>query len=174
MANSFYLMSNHRRRNAFYIHIVVFVVLPIQINRHRIADVHAGVMVEALASVFVKHTAAFDVAYHMIGMVAVDAHIGILFDTHNGSDFIIAVGYQPLPFDALAIVVDQKADPNAAKDGELCCWDFEIPFAQGWEQVKASCLKEKIPVAVTALSERAEDIRTASVENMAVVIGSEG
>ena len=49
-----------------------------------------------------------------------------------------------------------------------------VPVQTTWEQVKASCLKEKIPVAVTALSERAEDIRTASVENMAVVIGSEG
>ena len=49
-----------------------------------------------------------------------------------------------------------------------------VPVQTTWEQVKASCLKEKIPVAVTALSERAEDIRTALVENMAVVIGSEG
>ena len=43
-----------------------------------------------------------------------------------------------------------------------------------WEQAKAACAKAKIPVAVTALSDRAEDIRTASLKNMAVVIGSEG
>jgi TrmH family RNA methyltransferase len=43
-----------------------------------------------------------------------------------------------------------------------------------WEQAKAACGKAKIPVAVTALSDRAEDIRTASLKNMAVVIGSEG
>ena len=49
-----------------------------------------------------------------------------------------------------------------------------VPVQTTWEQAKAACLKETIPVAVTALSERAEDIRTASVENMAVVIGSEG
>ena len=49
-----------------------------------------------------------------------------------------------------------------------------VPVQTTWAQAKAACLKETIPVAVTALSERAEDIRTASVENMAVVIGSEG
>ena len=43
-----------------------------------------------------------------------------------------------------------------------------------WEQAKAACAKAGIPVAVTALSDRAEDIRCAKVENMAVVIGSEG
>ena len=49
-----------------------------------------------------------------------------------------------------------------------------VPVQTTWAQAKAACLKETIPVAVTALSERAEDIRTASVEIMAVVIGSEG
>ena len=49
-----------------------------------------------------------------------------------------------------------------------------VPVQTTWEQVKTACLKERIPVAVTALSDRAEDIRTASVDTMAVVIGSEG
>lgn len=43
-----------------------------------------------------------------------------------------------------------------------------------WAQAKEACAKAGIPVAVTALSDRAEDIRCAKVENMAVVIGSEG
>ena len=43
-----------------------------------------------------------------------------------------------------------------------------------WEQVSAACKDAKIPVAVTALSETAEDIRTAALGMMAVVIGSEG
>ena len=52
---------------------------------------------------------------------------------------------------------------------------FRSPVIQTtWEQVKASCGKAGIPVAVTALSDRAEDIRTAKLSQMAVVIGSEG
>ena len=43
-----------------------------------------------------------------------------------------------------------------------------------WEQVGAACKEVNIPVAVTALSERSEDIRTAALSEMAVVIGSEG
>ena len=43
-----------------------------------------------------------------------------------------------------------------------------------WEEAKNSCEKAGIPVAVTALSDRAVDIRTASLGTMAVVIGSEG
>jgi len=43
-----------------------------------------------------------------------------------------------------------------------------------WEEAKNACHAAGIAVAVTALSDRAEDIRTALVETMAVVIGSEG
>ena len=43
-----------------------------------------------------------------------------------------------------------------------------------WEEVKRSCEAAGIPVAVTALSDRASDIRNADVSAMAVVIGSEG
>ena len=43
-----------------------------------------------------------------------------------------------------------------------------------WGQAKAACAKAGVPVAVTALSDRAEDIRSAALKNMAVVIGSEG
>ena len=43
-----------------------------------------------------------------------------------------------------------------------------------WEEVSAGCKAAGIPVGVTALSDRAVDIRTADVKKMAVVIGSEG
>ena len=52
---------------------------------------------------------------------------------------------------------------------------FRTPVVQTtWEQAKAACAKAGIPVAVTALSDRAEDIRSAALKNMVVVIGSEG
>lgn len=43
-----------------------------------------------------------------------------------------------------------------------------------WEEAKAALAASGIPVAVTALSDRASDIRYADVAKMAVVIGSEG
>ena len=43
-----------------------------------------------------------------------------------------------------------------------------------WQTAKESCARAGIPVAVTALNQRAEDIRKAEVSAMAVVIGSEG
>ena len=43
-----------------------------------------------------------------------------------------------------------------------------------WHTAKESCARAGIPVAVTALNQRAEDIRKADVAAMAVVIGSEG
>ena len=43
-----------------------------------------------------------------------------------------------------------------------------------WEEAKAALAASGIPVAVTALSDRASDIRNADVAKMAVVIGSEG
>ena len=43
-----------------------------------------------------------------------------------------------------------------------------------WAEVKAACAAADIPVAVTALSQRAQDLRQAEVKRMAVVIGSEG
>mgnify|MGYP003303702329 CR=1 FL=1 len=43
-----------------------------------------------------------------------------------------------------------------------------------WEQAKTACQEAGIPVAVTALSENAVDLRDAAVQTMAVVIGSEG
>ena len=43
-----------------------------------------------------------------------------------------------------------------------------------WEEAQESCSRAGIPIAVTALSEQAVDIRSAPLEEMAVVIGSEG
>ena len=43
-----------------------------------------------------------------------------------------------------------------------------------WAQVKTACDDAGIPIGVTALSDRAMDIRKADVKRMAVVIGSEG
>ncbi len=52
---------------------------------------------------------------------------------------------------------------------------FRMEVVQAsWKQVGAACKEAGIPVAVTALSERSEDIRTAALSEMAVVIGSEG
>jgi len=43
-----------------------------------------------------------------------------------------------------------------------------------WEEVQSACKAAGIPIAVTALSDRAKDIRQADLREMAVVIGSEG
>lgn len=52
---------------------------------------------------------------------------------------------------------------------------FRSPVLQTtWQQAKDACSAAGIPVAVTALSETARDIRHAPVGTMAVVIGSEG
>ena len=52
---------------------------------------------------------------------------------------------------------------------------FRTPVVQTtWAEAKDKLQQLDIPVAVTALSERAQDIRNADIGNMAVVIGSEG
>ena len=43
-----------------------------------------------------------------------------------------------------------------------------------WEEAKQALAEKKIPLGVTALSEKARDLRTAALDQMAVVIGSEG
>lgn len=48
------------------------------------------------------------------------------------------------------------------------------PVMTTWEQARVACADAGIPVAVTALSERARDLRTVPLEDMTVVIGSEG
>ena len=52
---------------------------------------------------------------------------------------------------------------------------FRTPVIQcSWETVQAACAEAEVPIGVTALSERARDLRQSSLKNMAVVIGSEG
>ena len=43
-----------------------------------------------------------------------------------------------------------------------------------WQEVRTACAGAGIPVAVTALTDRAKDLRQSELKNMAVVIGSEG
>ena len=52
---------------------------------------------------------------------------------------------------------------------------FRVPVIQSdWETVKNACRESGIPIGVTALSDRAVDIRSAELGKMALVIGSEG
>ena len=52
---------------------------------------------------------------------------------------------------------------------------FRTPVVQStWEEVHTACKAAGIPVGVTALSNRAKDLRNADVKQIAVVIGSEG
>ena len=52
---------------------------------------------------------------------------------------------------------------------------FRTPVIQTtWEEARAACGQAGIPVAVTALSDKSQDLRSAALNNMAVVIGSEG
>ena len=52
---------------------------------------------------------------------------------------------------------------------------FRMPIIQAdWGQVRKACAEAGIPVAVTALSPRARDLRQVDLGQMAVVIGSEG
>ena len=52
---------------------------------------------------------------------------------------------------------------------------FRTPVVQStWAQLQDVCKEAGIPIAVTALSDRASDIRDAELSKMAVVIGSEG
>lgn len=43
-----------------------------------------------------------------------------------------------------------------------------------WQTVSAACKAAGVPIGVTALSDTAQDLRNVPMENMAVVIGSEG
>ena len=52
---------------------------------------------------------------------------------------------------------------------------FRVPVIQtSWETVKTACAEAGIPIGVTALSDRAKDLRQSDLKSMAVVIGSEG
>ena len=52
---------------------------------------------------------------------------------------------------------------------------FRTPVVQtDWVTVRKACAEAEIPIAVTALTDTASDIRQADLKTMAVVIGSEG
>ena len=52
---------------------------------------------------------------------------------------------------------------------------FRSPVVQStWAEVSAKCKEAGVDIGVTALSDRAEDIRQTDLKNMALVIGSEG
>ena len=52
---------------------------------------------------------------------------------------------------------------------------FRSPvMTASWQEVKSACAEAGVPVAVTALTDRAKDLRQAPLKDMAVVIGSEG
>ena len=52
---------------------------------------------------------------------------------------------------------------------------FRTPVCQSdWQTVRAACREAGVPIAVTALTDTARDIREAELNKMAVVIGSEG
>ena len=81
--------------------------------------------------------------------------------------------------DALQIPVallDGCADPYSHKvvRSSMGAVFRNVPVQVSWQEAAAACAQKGIPLAVTALSDRAEDIRSAALEKMAVVIGSEG
>ena len=48
------------------------------------------------------------------------------------------------------------------------------PVMAAWEEVRQACRQAGIPLGVTALSQRAKDLRSVDLSEMAVIIGSEG
>ena len=78
--------------------------------------------------------------------------------------------------DVPVVLLEGCADPYSHKTVRASMGAvFRVqPVQETWEAVKEKCAAAGIPVAVTALSDRAEDIRNAELSRMAVVIGSEG
>ena len=73
-------------------------------------------------------------------------------------------------------IVNACADPYSPKTvrASMGAVFRTQPVKADWAEVKAACAEAQIPVAVTALSQRAKDLRNADLRGMAVVIGSEG
>lgn len=78
--------------------------------------------------------------------------------------------------DVPAVLLEGCADPYSHKVVRASMGAvLRTPVVQaGWEAVRDACREAGIPLAVTALSNRARDIRGVSLGEMAVVIGSEG
>ena len=75
-----------------------------------------------------------------------------------------------------AVLLEGCADPYSHKviRASMGAVFRTQPVVSAWNEVKDACKEAGIPVAVTALSPRARDIREADLSSMAVVIGSEG
>ena len=81
--------------------------------------------------------------------------------------------------DALGVKVallEGCADPDSHKTvrASMGAVFRSEPMITTWQEAQAACAEAGIPVAVTALTERAKDLRQAALGKMAVVIGSEG
>jgi len=74
------------------------------------------------------------------------------------------------------VLLEGCADPYSHKTVRASMGAvFRTPVYQStWEQMHRLCLQEGIPVGVTALRPTAQDLRSAELTRMAVVIGSEG
>ena len=78
--------------------------------------------------------------------------------------------------DVPVVLLDGCADPYGWKVVRSSMGAvFRTPVIQApWEQVRSACREAGIPIGVTALSQRAIDLRRANLSEMALVIGSEG
>ena len=78
--------------------------------------------------------------------------------------------------DVPVVLLDGCADPYGWKVVRSSMGAvFRTPVVQAkWEEVLDACREAGIEIGVTALSDRAVDIRTADLKKMALVIGSEG
>ena len=78
--------------------------------------------------------------------------------------------------DIPVVLLEGCADPYSHKTVRASMGAvFRVrPIQATWERVMIQCAQAKIPVAVTALSDKARNIREADLSTMAVVIGSEG
>lgn len=78
--------------------------------------------------------------------------------------------------DVPVVLLEGCADPYSHKTVRASMGAvFRVrPIQATWERVMAQCAQAKIPVAVTALTDKARNIREADLSTMAVVIGSEG
>ena len=78
--------------------------------------------------------------------------------------------------DVPVVLLDGCADPWSWKVVRSTMGAvFRMDIVQSnWDEVLTKCRAANIPIGVTALSDRAVDIRTADLSQMALVIGSEG
>ena len=79
-------------------------------------------------------------------------------------------------FEIPVVLADGCADPWSEKTvrASMGAVFRNLPRQLSSEAIRAACLAQGIPLCVTALSDRAEDIRTVPIQTCAVVIGSEG